>query len=191
MPGKKGYSNVRTKKVRITNEERDFQIHLDQIVREYEARIHDMIEVRDILRKFRKCQYCGGKYYANGLCVNCYNLLRAMNGNMEEFENQRKRYGFRVKKPENWLKDFYKAMLDVTDVKLDQQELLNWYDNFIQYLTEEDKRLIELYYQEGWSVRGSAFKMGKNHGWVVSRVTHLKAMAKKLERTEKNISENT
>ena len=181
---------MRTKKVRISDEEREFQIRLDGVVRAYEQRIHEMISVRDELRKIRKCQYCGGRYYANGLCVNCYNLMRQTGEDREEFMKRRKRYGYRQKKPENWMVSFWGAMNK--DVPLPQTgaELEKWCNDFINLLGDEDKTIVNLIYKDGWSLRGCADILGLDRARIMSRVTSIKTTAKRIWKSDNKKKES-
>lgn len=175
---------MRTKQVRISDEEREFQIRLDGVVRAYEDRIHEMISVRDELRKIRKCQYCGGRYYANGLCVNCYAVLRNVGGDMEEFEKRRQRYGFRQKKAENWMVNFWGAMNKNVPLPDSPEELESWCEEFMSLLNDEDKTIVNLIYRDGWSIRGCADSLGVDRARILSRLTSLKTTAKRIRQSD-------
>lgn len=173
---------MRTKQVRISDEEREFQVRLDGIVRAYEDRIHEMIAVRDSLRKIRKCQYCGGRYYANGLCANCYNVLRRVDGDREAFQERRKRYGYYVRKSDNWLKKFRLSMCGEDAPELEEDALESWYKQMEDELTDEDKAIVGLIFRDGWSYRGCASVLNTSRGRIMSRINSMRRAAKRISK---------
>lgn len=177
---------MRTKEINVlSEEERDFQIKLDGIVRAYEKRIHELADVRDSLRKIRRCQYCGGKYYASGLCVNCYNVMRNANGDEEEFKKRRVRYGYRKNEPKKWMKYLYTKMYgEEPGSEIGEDRLKDWSDEFVSMLGDEDKTILELVFKDGWSLRGCANILEKDRGWIMSRINSMKSKAKRLRKNQ-------
>lgn len=171
---------MRTKQVEISKEEQDFQKNLNAVVNGYEERIKRMIGVRNVLRKYRKCLYCGGKYYAHGLCVNCYNVMRRANGDIEEFKRLRTRYGYRVNKSDNWRKTFFTASIGEDATVPDMEVLKDWCDRVAACLSDDDRKVLKLMYEEGWSIRGCANQMKRERGWIMSRAVSIKNIAKKI-----------
>lgn len=173
---------MRTKEVtQISEDERDFQIRLDGVVRAYEKRIHEMKCIRDDLRKIRKCQYCGGKYYANGLCLSCYQAMRSVGGDPEEFVRKRQRYGYRRKKLENWMLYFWSEM-NKNAVPPEPEKIEEWCNDFMSLLNDEDKTIVNLLYKDGWSIRGCADVLGVDRAKILSRVTSMRTTAKRIEK---------
>lgn len=178
---------MRTKQVKISDAEREFQIGIDRVVRSYEARIREMTAVCDSLKKIRKCQYCGGTYYAKGLCVNCYNVMRRAKGDVEEFEKRRQRYGYRSNKSDNWMGNMYSDLTGESSEGIKTNQLKKWYSDFTENMNEEDKTVLELHYRDGWSFRGCSNIMNKDKGWVCSRINSMRTSAKKiLKKTNKS-----
>lgn len=168
----------------LSDEERDFQIRLDGVVRAYEKRVYELKCIRDDLRKIRKCQYCGGKYYASGLCLSCYHAMRNSGGDQEKFKELRKRYGFRQKKSENWMAKLWSEMNKGIPLPNSTKKLKEWCDRFMDSLNDEDKTIMSLMCKDGWSIRGCADVLGVDRAKILSRINSMRSAAKRMRKED-------
>lgn len=126
------------------------------------------------LKKKRVCSYCGStKYYANGLCLNCYrrNQKYGSPEKKEKWEraadNRKEQY-----KKTDWKPRFYKAVFGDKNIEipLDSEKSIEY---VLSTINDRERDILLLKYKDGWSLK----EIGEKYAICGQRVGQIIAKA--------------